>query len=82
MHLASNRARFSRHLADLNGVGGGEGGGRGVGFKVGRIGRVAAKFLYILITLITFYILKMCELATLIKEKANSKSSKGRNRLL
>ena len=81
MHLASNRARFSLHLADLNG-GGGEGGGSGVGFKVGRIGRVAAKFLYILITLIAFYILKMCELATLIKEKANSKSSKGRNRLL
>lgn len=62
MHLASNRARFSLHLADFKG----RGGGGGVGFKVGRIGRVAAKFLYILITLITFYILKMCELASLI----------------
>ena len=61
MHLASNRARFSLHLADFKGRGGG-----GVGFKVGRIGRVAAKFLYILITLITFCILKMCELASLI----------------
>ena len=61
MHLASNRARFSLHLADFKGRGGGD-----VGFKEGRIGRVAAKFLYILITLITFYILKMCELASLI----------------
>ena len=50
----------------------GGGGGGEVGFKVARIGRVAAKFLYILMTLITFYILKMCELASLIKEKANS----------